>query len=214
MKRIVVFFAFSLLGFSKGFSQMLNWRNLKKDQRHIVNIHSGIEHGLIFGVGYGYRLNSKLPIVLNATYSFPGGEFIFDDFKTMVGGQVKFYQVGSFLFSGAFHGIFRRYENDFATLLNFGTDFSLAVGYYKPKWYAGIEGSFDKAIVTHFKHTNSYRELYPLVKNGWYEPPTGGNFYYGLQTGFSVKNVEIYLRLGKIVAQDFQTKPILPFSIQ
>jgi hypothetical protein len=195
-------------------SQTLNWENLNKDQKHILNINLGVEHGVIFGAGYGYQLRSKLPIVLNAEYSFPGGEKLFDDFKTKIGGQVRFYQTGNFHFSAKFYNVVRRYQSDFARLINFGTDLSGTVGYYKPKWFVAGDAGFDKAIVTHFKHTDSYKAQYPLVKDGWYEPSTGGNFYYGMQTGYSFKRSDIYLKAGKIVEQDLSTSPLVPFSFQ
>ncbi len=214
MKKILIIVSIILSRPVIGLSQTLNWKNLKKDQQHIFNINTGIEHGLIFGAGYGYQLKSGLPIVLNAEYSFPGGEKLFDDFKTRIGGQVRFYQTGNIHFSAKFYGVFRRYESNFVRLLNFGTDLSATAGYYKSKWFVAGEAGFDKAIVTHFKHTDSYKAIYPMVKDGWYEPSTGGNFYYGLQTGYSFKKSDIYLKVGKIVAQDFKTKPLLPFSIQ
>jgi hypothetical protein len=91
---------------------------------------------------------------------------------------------------------------------------SATIGYYKSKWFVAGEAEFDKAIITHFKHSKSYKEIYPLVKDGWYEPATGGNFYYGLQTGYSFKKNDIYLKAGKILNQDFQTRPLIPFSVQ
>lgn len=195
-------------------SQTLNWVNSSKDLKHILNINLGVEHGVIFGAGYGYRLKSKLPIVLNATYSFPGGEKLFDDFKTKIGAQTRFYQTGNFHFSAKLYSVFRRYQSDFVRLINFGTDLSATVGYYKPKWFVAGEAGFDKAIVTYFKHSDSYKAQYPLVKDGWYEPSTGGNFYYGLQTGYSSKRSDIYLKAGKIVEQDLHTNPLVPFSFQ
>jgi hypothetical protein len=196
------------------FSQTLNWAGLKKDQKHISNINAGVEHGVIFGAGYGYQLKSRLPVVLNAEYSFPGGQKLFDDFKTKIGGQVQFYKTGNFDFSAKFYGVFRRYESDFTRLLNFGTDLSATAGYYKSKWFVAGEAGFDKAIVTHFKHSDRYKAIYPLVKDGWYEPSTGGNFYYGLQTGYSFRKTDIYIKAGKIITQDFKTLPLIPFSFQ
>jgi len=197
-----------------GLSQTLNWASLKKNQRNILNINASVEHGLIFGTGYAYQLKSQLPIVLNAEYSFPSGEKLFDDFKTKLGGQIKFYQTGNFLFSVKLRGVFRRYGSDFVRLVNFGSDLSATVGYYKSKWFVAGETGFDKAIVTNFKHSNSYKEIYPDVKDGWYEPATGGNFYYDLQTGYSFRKNEIYMKAGKIVNQDFQTNPVIPFTVQ
>ena len=87
-------------------------------------------------------------------------------------------------------------------------------GYYKQKWFVAGEAGFDKAIVTHFKHTATYKQNFPSVQDGWYEPATGGNFYYGLQTGYSFRRNDIYLKAGKILTQDFNTTPMVPFYLQ
>lgn len=84
-------------------------------------------------------------------------------------------------------------------------------------WFIAGEAGFDKAIVTHFKHfkhSESYKAVYPGVKDGWYEPASGGNFVYGLKGGFSGKNTDFYLQGGRIISQDLQTKPVLPVYIQ
>lgn len=212
--KILIVIAVCLYKTTIGLSQTLNWGSLKKDQKNIFNITAGVEHGLIFGAGYGYQLRSGLPIVLNAEYSFPSGEKLFDDFKTKIGGVTRLYQTGNLHFSAKIHGVFRRYQSGFVRLLNFGSDMSAIIGYYKSKWFVAGEAGFDKAIITHFKHTDSYKEIYPMVRDGWYEPSTGGNFYYGLQTGFSFKKNDIYIKAGKIITQDFESKSLIPFSIQ
>lgn len=107
--------------------------------------------------------------------------------------------------------VFRRYESSYSRLLNFGAVISTTAGYYRPHWFVAAEAGFDKAIATHFKHSSLYRSNFTEVKDGWYEPPTGGNFYYGLQTGYSIKKADVYLRAGKLIEQDFQTSPFLPF---
>ena len=84
------------------------------------------------------------------------------------------------------------------------------VGYYRPKWFVAGEFGFDKAIVTHFRHSKAYKDQYPGVVDGWYEPATGGNLYYGLQAGFSFRKQDIFLRAGKILTQDYKTTPMVP----
>ncbi len=216
MKQIKIVTVFVLLLFISGniFSQIINWESLDLKQRHIINVNAGADYGLTAGAGYGYQLKSKMPIVLNVEYSFPAGKKLTDDFKTKIGGYIRLYEVNNFQFSAKVQGVFRRYENSFASLLNFGSDMAAIAGYYKPKWFVAGEAGFDKAIVTHFKHTATYKQIFPSVKDGWYEPATGGNFYYGLQTGFSFTRNDIYLQVGKILTQDFSTKPLLPFYLQ
>jgi hypothetical protein len=191
-------------------AQTLNWNNLKKNQKQIANIHFGAEHGLVYGVAYGYHIKAAKSIVLNAEYSFPAGNQLTDDFKTKLGGQVNWYQTKNFYFTSQLQSVFRRFENSYAKLLNFGANVSTTGGYYKKHWFAAGEIGFDKAIVTHFKHSASYKANFPGVKDGWYEPSTGGNFYYGIHGGYSFKQADLYLRAGKLVQQDFKTPPTIP----
>jgi hypothetical protein len=193
-------------------AQTINWASLKEENKHILNVNFGAEYGVIYGLGYGYQFKAwGFPMAANIEYSFPSGNKIFDDFKTKIGVQIRWIEFHNFQFSTRIHGIFRRYENDFVRLLNFGSDLTGLVGYYRPKWFVAGEVGFDKAIVTQFKHSQIYKDQYPDVVDGWYEPSTGGNFYYGLQAGFSFNNYDLYLRGGKIISQDFKTDPLLPF---
>lgn len=215
MKNIRYFFTIAFL-IATVFSnaQTLNWESLNKDQKHIANVNVSADHGLTYGVGYGYKLRSKLPVILNAEYSFPSGKNIPDDFKTRIGAQVDWFHLDNFHFVTKVQGVFRRYQNDYARLLNFGSDLSGTIGYYKPRWFVAGEIGFDKAIVTNFKHSDIYKQNYPDVKDGWYEPSTGGNFYYGIQAGLSRKKFDVYLKAGKLIEQDFRTSPLLPISGQ
>lgn len=192
-------------------AQTINWASLKKDQKHIVNINAAADFGITYGAGYTYQLKSKLPLLLHATYSFPSGNNLTDDFKTKQGAEIRFLKTGNFQFSAKVLGVFRRFQNSYARLLNFGSDISAAAGYYKQKWFAGAELGFDKAIVTHFKHTAAYKANYPGVQDGWFEPATGGNLYYGIRSGLSFKKQDIYLRFGKLTEQDLKTSPLFPF---
>ena len=216
MRLIKIYSAFILLLIIPGqsFSQNINWKSLDRHQKHILNLNVGAEYGLTFGAGYGYQLKSKFPILLNVEHSFPSGRNLSDDSKTKIGGTIRVYEVNNFQFSARIQGVFRRYENSMVKLLNFGSDMAAIAGYYKPKWFIAGETGFDKAIVTHFKHSAAYKENFPGVKDGWYEPATGGNFYYGLQTGYSFGRNDIYLKGGKLLTQDFSTEPLLPYYLQ
>lgn len=216
MKTIVVFITFLLSLFTSHFSQAqtVNWENLKSDKKHILNINAGWEYSFVYGLSYGYHLKTELPIIIESSISFASGEIIFDDFKTKIGGQINFYQIDNFRFNAAIHGIYRRYGNPLVTLQNFGADASLTIGYYKPKWFVAGEFGFDQAIVTHFKHSDIYKEVYPDVKNGWLEPTTGGNFNFGIQGGYSFSRSDLTLRAGKVMTQDFETAPLIPFYVQ
>lgn len=210
----IVFIIVLLISISNhSFSQTVNFNNLKTTDRHLVTLHTGLDYGLVFGGGYAYQLKSKKPIFLNIDLSLPSGENTFDDFKTKIGGQMNYYQSKHFHFSAKVQGIFRQNENDYVRLRNFGTEVSGTFGYYKSKWFAAMEIGFDKAIVTHFKHSSIYKQIYPSVQDGWYEPATGGNFNFGLLVGYSFKSSDLFLKAGKVSTQNF-SNPTLPFYAQ
>ena len=211
MKNTKYFFSIAVLIIAvNSRAQTFNWNNINKDKKNIINISASAEHGLIYGFGYNYKLRTKLPVILNAEYSFPSGKNITDDFKTRIGAQVDWFHTGNFHFITKVQGVFRRYQMDYARLLNFGSDLSGTIGYYKSKWFVSGEVGFDKAIVTHFKHSDLYKQNYPGVQDGWFEPSTGGNFYYGLQVGLSRKKFDVYVKAGKLIEQDFRTSPMFP----
>lgn len=216
MKTILLLITFLISLFTSNLlhAQNINWENLKSEERHILNVNSGWEYSFIYGVSYGYHLKTQMPIILESSFYLASGEVIFDDFKTKIGGQINIYQIESFRFNAAIHAIYRHYANPLVTLQNFGADASATIGYYKPKWFVAGEFGFDQAIVTHFRHTDIYKEVYPDVKNGWFEPTTGGNFNFGIQTGYSFSRSDLTLRAGKVITEDFKTEPLIPFYLQ
>lgn len=70
-----------LLGLNAN-AQTINWSTLQKDQTHIISVNTALDYGVNYGVGYSYQISSKLPILLNASFSLPSGRIIPDDFKT------------------------------------------------------------------------------------------------------------------------------------
>lgn len=193
-------------------AQTINWAGLNDGNKNIVSANLGYEYGMVYGLAYGRQINTKLfPLITSIEFSAPSGGNVLDDFKAETGIKIRWFNPGNFQFSTKIYGVFRKYENDFVSLLNFGSDLSGIVGYYKPRWFVAGEAGFDKAIVTHFKHSPEYQELNPTIANGWFEPSTGGNFHYGLQTGLSLRKMDINLRLGKILTQDFKTSPLIPY---
>lgn len=199
--------------FHTAFAQNINWRSLQTDQKHIISFQAGFDYGFTTGIGYGYRLNTPKPILLNVEYSFPAGDHPFDDFKTRIGGQMEVFQSHGFSATVKAYCPFRRFENRQTRFVNFGAEFSGVVGYYKPKWFISGEFGLDKAIITHIKQSEGARKNGPSLQNGWYIP-TAGNYFYGLQTGFSFGKNDISLNAGRIVSQGFKTTPLIPFYAQ
>jgi hypothetical protein len=196
-------------------AQTINWASLTNEHTHVLNANVGVEHGVTYGIGYGFHIKTKLfPIVATTGLSFPSGNNLHDDFKAKAGAQIRLVEYRTLQFTANLHGVFRRQEQELVRLVNFGADVSGVAGYYRPKWFVAGEVGFDKAIATQFKHSNLYREQFAGAVDGWYEPATGGNFYYGLQTGFSFKRHDITLRAGKMLTQDFKTTPFVPYYAQ
>lgn len=209
-KFLTVFtFLFSVIFFNTN-AQTFNWKSIDST-KNIISVSVGLDHSLSYNLSYGYKLNSRIPVVLSSIVSIPSGEKLFDDFKIKMGGQICFFNKSNFLGSLTVFGIYRKYQTDFVRIQNFGSDFKATLGYYKSKWFTAVDIGFDKAIVSHFKHTQKYRdEVYVDIRDGWYGPSVGGNFYFGLQGGINFKKNELTLGLGKLVSQDFITPPTIP----
>ena len=213
MKSIIItIISFFLL--KNVIAQTINWKTMNSSN-HIVTAGIGWDYSIAFSAGYGYQLKSKLPLVLNGNFTKPSGKDLLDDFKTKIGGQIVLLNLSKIKGAITLNGIYRRYENNLARLQNFGSEMRCAFGYYNPKWFIAVEADFDKAIVTHFKHSDGYREdIYSEVLDGWYEPATGGNFSYGFQAGYSFRKSDITFNFGRIITQDFETTPLIPFYLR
>lgn len=194
-------------------AQNINWKRLSNEQTHLISLNVGWDFASTIGIGYGYNLKTSIPIVMDVQFSLPFGNNLLDDFKVKLGGQAELLTLGNFSATVKAYGIFRRYENKIARLLNFGSEFSGVVGYYQPTWHAAAEFGFDKAVTTHVKHSAFTRDRFPDAKNGWYIP-TAGNFFYGIQAGYSFESFDIYSKIGKTITQDFKTTALIPYYLQ
>jgi hypothetical protein len=208
---IIAIFSMATVGIAK--AQNVNWRSFEPAQQHIVTLTGGWDYGLTLGIGYGRKFNTKLPALANVEYSFPAGENLFDDFKIRLGGQVEVLRLDGWSFTAKAYAPIRRFENTRTSLFSFGGEFAGLVGYYKEKWYVAGEFGFDKAIATHIRHKGQTLEDYPAAQDGWYVP-TGGNFNYGLQAGFSAGANDLSLRMGKLASQGWDTTPFIPLFAQ
>ena len=213
MKNILIAIIAFLSTSDTLFAQNINWRAFKAEQKQIIHIAAGFDYGFIAGVGYGYKVNTRMPIFLNIEYSFPSGKTLIDDFKTRIGGQMEVVNIGRFSATIKAYCPFRRFENTQARVVSFGSEFSAVAGYYRPRWFVSGEFGFDKAIVTHIKHSERAVENTPTLQKGWYVP-TAGNYFYGLQTGFAFAKNDFSLKAGRIVSQGFKTTPLIPFFAQ
>ncbi|MBS1735519.1 MAG: hypothetical protein JSS98_02825 [Bacteroidetes bacterium] len=212
IKSIILIAFFSFFQ-NKISAQVINWKNVSKQNKHLLHVNVGAEYGVTASLGYHHLIPVKrFPLWIGGEFSTPAGKKPADDFKVRLGAQIRIAAFNNFQFSARVQGISRRFQNQSVTLFNFGSDFAGTLGYYRKHWFCGAEAGFDKAIVTNFKHSEWYKKnIYSNVQDGWYEPATGGNFYYGLQGGYSMKKIDITLKAGKLLQQDFKSQPLLPF---
>lgn len=125
------------------------------------------------------------------------------DFRARVGTQTSLVHWRSIHLTGSATFITRGTDNSIYRGLNFGADLTGTLGVYHPRWFAGGEFGFDKAIVTHVTHSDWYREnFYPDAKDGWYLD-TGGTYHYGLAGGFAVGRTELVGRVGLLRTERF-----------
>ena len=211
--NLLILIAVLSLLFRPSFAQNINWRALQPSQKHMVNLNVGFDNATTIGVGYGYHLKSRLPIVLNLEYSMPFGDNTFDDLKTKIGAQANLIHAGNFFTTVKAYGVIRRYENDLVRMIDFGSEFSTTAGLYKNNWFAAGEFGFDKAITTELKHSERAKEYTPGLQSGWYIPD-GGNFFYGLQLGYTFNRNDLYTKIGRTMNENLKTTATIPFYFQ
>lgn len=196
------------------YSQNINWRSLREDQRNILQFTMGYDFGATAQLGYNRAFTLIRPVVVGVDFSVPMGDVLVDDFKARIGGQVEVVDVGGFSLTAKISSPFRRYQTQMVRIVSFGADLGLVAGYYRSTWYAAGEFGFDKSVATYLKNSDVMKAYYPAIRDGWYVP-TGGNFYYGIQGGKTIGDTfEVSLRLGATYAQFDDENAVLPYYAQ
>jgi hypothetical protein len=215
MKKIILSLTVLIIMSNICFAQYNNWNSDSTVNRNAVYINLGYDYSLSLNAGYNYSMNVfTQTVLLGLDYSMPMGENLFDDYKIRIGVEVELLHKNDFYISAKVKGVIRRYEDDYLSIQNYGGDFGLTAGYYKTNWYIAGEFGFDKAITSKLMHTYIYKDIYPEVQDGWYVP-TGGQYYYGLCTGVSIKKVlDICFKAGMTNAQGNNVNALLPYYAQ
>jgi hypothetical protein len=209
MKITILIFSLTFgLSLYSGAQEIL-WKPMDMHSKHLISVHVGADFGTVYGLSYGYRFSGNFPFVVGTEISFPFGNDLIDDWKIKLTGQSELWHNQKFSLSVKPGFVVRRYESDMARVFNFGTEIGVAFGYYPAKWGVGVEGSFDKAIVTHMSH-NRLKDYYPEIQDGWYLS-SGGSYKFGFRTSYAIKGLHIFLKAGKIYGQQFKENPTLPF---
>lgn len=195
-------------------SQSINWKSLDSTNL-LLGLGIGWDYSLAYSLGYAHKVEAKTLLLLNANITIPSGKMPLDDFRTRMGAQILVLKKSNIMAALALNGIYRRYESPLARLQNLGLEMGGTFGYYKQSWFAAGELGFDKAIFTHFRHSDTFKEtILQEVQDGWYKPTTGGHFSYGLLGGYSFGQSDIILNIGMVRTQDFKSSPLIPYYLR
>lgn len=212
MKKHIICLTIALCAGFASKAQEVNWRSFNAPYKHLVSVNFGADYGTYYGLAYGYKLPGRLPVVLGTAISVPFGNYLLDDWKVKISGQSELWHNDQFSL-GIQPGILvRRYQSDAARLYNISADLTTTFGYYRPAWGVAAEVNFDKTLSTHIKH-NMLKDYYPEIRDGWYGA-TGGNFKFGMKGNYSFQTWSIFMKAGKVFAQDFKDNPTLPFFFE
>ncbi|MGB2867860.1 MAG: hypothetical protein WBD36_05375 [Bacteroidota bacterium] len=214
MKTIIAAVIIVMASSETGYSQNVNWRSLREDQRNLVQLNFGYDFGVTSQISYNRFISTIKPAMLGLDISFPMGSNLLDDFKVKLGGQIEIAEIDGFSATIRISSIFRRYQTEMVSIASFGSDFAVLAGYDAPTWSVGGEFGFDKSITSHFKHSDIMRAEFPAIRDGWYVP-TGGHYYYGIQGGKTIgESYDLSLRLGATRAQANDEDAMLPYYLQ
>lgn len=114
----------------------------------------------------------------------------------------------------AVNAIYRRYETPLVRLQNIGSEMKGVFGYYKQKWFVAAEIGFDKAVVTHFKHSQFSRKTsFKRYKMAGLNLPPEEISFTAYRQVISFSNCDLTFSIGKTTTQDFMTAPIIPYYL-
>lgn len=164
----------------------------------------GLDPAFVASVGYG----RVVPMLgrewqLGAEVGVVAANVDTRDFRARLQARTTVVRWRSLRLVGSAAFITRGTENSIYRALNFGSDFTGALGVYRRRWFMAGEFGFDKAIITHITHSDWYRTyFYPEAKDGWYLN-AGGTYHYGLAGGVAIGPTELALRAGWLRTEHF-----------
>jgi len=174
------------------------WNAARLDTRaNRVYTTFGLDPALLPTVGYARTVRVfGHPFQLAGDVGVVAAEWDTRDFRARLDAFTSLVHWRSLHLTGSAVFITRGTDNTIYRGLNFGADFTGALGVYRRGWFAAGEFGFDKAIITHITHSEWYRTyFYPDAKDGWYLTG-GGTFHYGLAAGVTLGPTELVARYG------------------
>jgi hypothetical protein len=208
--RAVVFSAVALASLA-AWGQEVNLSRLDDEEENRVHARTGVEYGLVAGVGYARNVSLlERRLLLTGDVTLPWAGLDASDYRVRAGALVPIVGSRQWRLAGTLAPTVRGTENTAGSMTSLGTDLGVQGGYYARRWFVAGETGFDWAITTHVTHSAAYREtVYAGARDGWYAL-SGGLIRYGLQAGASFGRHDLVLRAGQMVEVSGD-KPMLPF---
>ena len=174
-------------------------------ERNHVYTTFGLDPAWVGAVGYGRTVR-----IIGHEFQLAGevglatAQLDTRDFRARVGTQTSLLRWRSLHLTGSATFITRGTENQVYKALDFGADFTGALGVYRRGWFVAGELGKDKAIITHITNSAWYRTYYyPGAKDGWYLD-AGGTIHYGVAAGLALGRMEVAARFGWLRAENWE----------
>lgn len=210
MKTYITSICLILITGQFAFAQSFNLANNSNDENQMISASLGYEYSMTTRLAYGQKANTKIPIWILADVAIPMGNKPFDDLKARMGTQVLVKSMKKFALSARTQANYRQYQQNLVGMKSFGAEATAIVGRYTTKWAIEAELGFDKAIITHLKHTKVFKDKYADANDGWYIP-TGGNWHYGINASRVLgKMMQISFNVGLTNAQGDNVDALIP----
>jgi hypothetical protein len=126
-----------------------------------------------------------------------------------LGTSVNALQLGHWAVSADLAFINRKFSVLFVEMNGLAVETALQFGYYRNKAFIALALSNDYNFATRLRHTDAYKGNYADAVDGWYAN-TANNMSIGINTGLSLKKLDITLATGIVRAGGLTAKPMLP----
>ena len=209
MKYII--FTFAILFSFPLFSQTINpeaWEGRQSDQA--VQLYGGLKYGVILGAGYYHSFEIKNHrFWAGLEMESAAGKDLLDDHREEISLNTTLLKKGSIRLNTGIGFLHRASQNDYVNMNDLAGKWNVSVGVYRPKWFVGAEANLEHSFALRLNHQEVYREIYPDVKDGWYNSG-GGNLQFGLMGGYSIGKLDLSAQLGPSINRSGRMN-LLPF---
>ncbi|MEJ2541310.1 MAG: hypothetical protein P8188_15300 [Gemmatimonadota bacterium] len=147
---------------------------------------------------------------LSVEATLPVAEPDMHDYRAGAGASLALARFGTFHVAGRLGLSARGTRNYNFTAHGFGADLTAFLGHYGRRTFAAIELGYDKSLLEHIEHRETYLANYPGAVDGWYKAPAG-TLRLGITTGLSFRAMGLGLR-AYLSQSEGREDLVLPFG--